>query len=75
MGGDDAFVAELIQQFMTDAPGLVSAGRAALEAGDASEGRRAAHTLKSNAAGQLGAIAGELERVFEALRLATGQPR
>ena len=50
MGGDDAFVAELIEQFVTDSPALVSAARKGLEAGDAEEVRRAAHTLKSNAA-------------------------
>ncbi|HET8525553.1 MAG TPA: GAF domain-containing protein, partial [Actinomycetota bacterium] len=50
MGGDDAFVAELIDQFVTDSPALVAAARKGLEAGDAEEVRRAAHTLKSNAA-------------------------
>jgi CheY-like chemotaxis protein/HPt (histidine-containing phosphotransfer) domain-containing protein len=50
MGGDDAFVAELIDQFVTDSPALVAAARKGLEAGDADEVRRAAHTLKSNAA-------------------------
>jgi HPt (histidine-containing phosphotransfer) domain-containing protein len=50
MGGDDAFVAELIEQFVTDSPALVKAARQGLEAGDAEEVRRAAHTLKSNAA-------------------------
>jgi CheY-like chemotaxis protein/HPt (histidine-containing phosphotransfer) domain-containing protein len=50
MGGDDAFVAELIEQFVTDSPALVKAARQGLEAGDADEVRRAAHTLKSNAA-------------------------
>jgi signal transduction histidine kinase/DNA-binding response OmpR family regulator len=50
MGGDDAFVNELIEQFVTDSPALVAAARRGLEAGDADEVRRAAHTLKSNAA-------------------------
>jgi CheY-like chemotaxis protein/HPt (histidine-containing phosphotransfer) domain-containing protein len=50
MGGDEGFVAELIDQFAVDAPGLVAAARAGLEAGDAGEVYRAAHTLKSNAA-------------------------
>jgi HPt (histidine-containing phosphotransfer) domain-containing protein len=50
MGGDDAFVAELIEQFVTDSPALVAAARNGLVAGDAEEVRRAAHTLKSNAA-------------------------
>jgi signal transduction histidine kinase/DNA-binding response OmpR family regulator len=50
MGGDEAFVAELIEQFVTDSPALVAAARRGLEEGDAEEVRRAAHTLKSNAA-------------------------
>jgi GAF domain-containing protein/CheY-like chemotaxis protein/HPt (histidine-containing phosphotransfer) domain-containing protein len=50
MGGDETFVAELIEQFVTDSPALVAAARHGLEAGDADEVRRAAHTLKSNAA-------------------------
>ena len=50
MGGDDAFVAELVDQFVTDSPALVAAARRGLEAGDPDEVRRAAHTLKSNAA-------------------------
>jgi GAF domain-containing protein/DNA-binding response OmpR family regulator len=50
MGGDDAFVAELIDQFVADSPALVAAARKGLEAGNPEEVRRAAHTLKSNAA-------------------------
>ena len=50
MGGDDAFVGELIDQFLDDAPSLVAAARRALDAHDVEEVRRAAHTLKSNAA-------------------------
>jgi CheY-like chemotaxis protein len=74
MGGDDAFVAELIEQFVTDSPTLVAGARKGLETGDAEEVRRAAHTLKSNAATmganeladrsrrlELAAKAGELE--------------
>jgi GAF domain-containing protein/DNA-binding response OmpR family regulator len=49
-GGDEGFVSELIEQFVADAPRLVAAARAGLDAGDAEEVRRAAHTLKSNAA-------------------------
>jgi len=43
-------VAELIDQFVTESPALVAAARKGLEAGDTDEVRRAAHTLKSNAA-------------------------
>ncbi len=49
--GDDAgFVSELIEGFAQDAPALVAAAREALARGDTAEVRRAAHTLKSNAA-------------------------
>jgi GAF domain-containing protein/CheY-like chemotaxis protein/HPt (histidine-containing phosphotransfer) domain-containing protein len=49
-GGDAGFVSELIDQFVSESPGLVAAARAGLDAGNADEVRRAAHTLKSNAA-------------------------
>jgi GAF domain-containing protein/CheY-like chemotaxis protein/HPt (histidine-containing phosphotransfer) domain-containing protein len=49
-GGDAEFISELIDQFIAEAPELVAVARAGLEAGDADEVRRAAHTLKSNAA-------------------------
>jgi len=45
LGGDE-FVAELVQTFLADAPDLL----AALQCSDARDVRRAAHTLKSNAA-------------------------
>ncbi|HYX79865.1 MAG TPA: response regulator, partial [Actinomycetota bacterium] len=79
-GGDATFVSELIDQFVADAPGLVEAARAGLQARDPDGLRRAAHTLKSNAAtfGAHGladrsraledaAKAGELDRVAELL--------
>ena len=43
-------MADLIAQFLRDAPGLVTAIREGQAAGDADGVRRAAHTLKSNAA-------------------------
>jgi GAF domain-containing protein/CheY-like chemotaxis protein len=49
-GGDAAFVADLIDQFVSESPALVEAARGGLESGDADGVRRAAHTLKSNAA-------------------------
>ena len=49
-GGDIGFVTELVGQFLSDAPTMVDAARSSLEAGEADEVRRAAHTLKSNAA-------------------------
>jgi GAF domain-containing protein/CheY-like chemotaxis protein len=49
-GGDAGFVSELIEQFVADTPALIVAARDGLARGDAQEVRRAAHTLKSNAA-------------------------
>jgi HPt (histidine-containing phosphotransfer) domain-containing protein len=49
-GGDTGFVGELIVQFLSDASTLIDTARSNLAAGDADEVRRAAHTLKSNAA-------------------------
>jgi HPt (histidine-containing phosphotransfer) domain-containing protein len=49
-GGDTDFVGELIEQFLNDAPGLVDAARKGLAVGEIDDVRRAAHTLKSNAA-------------------------
>jgi HPt (histidine-containing phosphotransfer) domain-containing protein len=46
--GDDAFLAEVIDAFLGDAPGLLAALRTSHVAGDAEVLRRAAHTLKSN---------------------------
>ena len=50
VGDDTTFVEELIEGFAQDAPVLVAAAREGLSRGDAAEVRRAAHTLKSNAA-------------------------
>jgi CheY-like chemotaxis protein len=49
LGGDE-FLAELVDAFLVEAPGLLATMRRALEQGDADEVRRAAHTLKSNGA-------------------------
>jgi HPt (histidine-containing phosphotransfer) domain-containing protein len=79
MGGDDAFVAELIDQFVTDSPGLVATARKGLEAGDADEVRRAAHTLKSNAAtfgaNELADRSSRLEAAAKASQLEDGPAR
>jgi GAF domain-containing protein/CheY-like chemotaxis protein/HPt (histidine-containing phosphotransfer) domain-containing protein len=79
MGGDDAFVAELIDQFVTDSPALVAAARKGLEAGDADEVRRAAHTLKSNAAtfgaNELADRSSRLEAAAKAGQLEDGPAR
>jgi adenylate cyclase len=50
MGGDPEFVAELVEQFIAESPDLISAARSGLASADVEEVRRAAHTLKSNAA-------------------------
>jgi HPt (histidine-containing phosphotransfer) domain-containing protein len=42
------FVAELIDTFLEEAPGMLAALRRAQAAGDADAFRRAAHSLKSN---------------------------
>jgi CheY-like chemotaxis protein/HPt (histidine-containing phosphotransfer) domain-containing protein len=47
--GDPAFVADLVDTFLREAPVLVAGLKTARQSGDAEEGRRAAHTLKSNA--------------------------
>ncbi|RIH90603.1 Signal transduction histidine-protein kinase BarA [Calidithermus terrae] len=53
-GGDGAFLAELAETFLHDAPALIQGLEQALRAGDAAGVRMAAHTLKSNGA-QFGA--------------------
>ena len=59
------FVAELVDTFLEEAPGLLTELRSARADGDAERFRRAAHSLKSNGntfgALQLAAMARELE--------------
>ena len=59
----DEFVADLVDTFRAEAPGLLGA----LGSADPEEVRRAAHTLKSNAAtfgaGELEALCRELEEL------------
>jgi HPt (histidine-containing phosphotransfer) domain-containing protein len=54
-GGDAEFIRELIDTYVTDAPGLFEQMHTALAGGDAETFRRAAHSLKSNSA-SLGAL-------------------
>ena len=49
-GGDWEFMAELADAFYEDAPKLLQEAQQAWQAGDAETLRRAAHSLKSNAA-------------------------
>ncbi|MCQ3937712.1 MAG: histidine kinase [Chloroflexi bacterium] len=64
--GED-FIGELIRAFLDDAPLQIAQMKTALANGDAESFRRAAHTLKSNAATfgavELTALARELERL------------
>jgi HPt (histidine-containing phosphotransfer) domain-containing protein len=64
MSGDD-FINELIDTFLEDAPKLIAELKSALEAKNTDTFRRAAHSMKSNAAtfgaSQLAALAKELE--------------
>jgi PAS domain S-box-containing protein len=55
-GNDAAFIQELVNTYLTDAPQLFAQMRSALAAADAETFRRAAHSLKSNSA-SLGALA------------------
>lgn len=50
MGGDADTVRELVQSFLTEGPTLLSEGRRAALAADATTCQRAYHTLKGNAA-------------------------
>jgi HPt (histidine-containing phosphotransfer) domain-containing protein len=64
-GDDRAFVRELVETFLTDAPAQFEAMTAAVEADDATALVRPAHTLKSSSATvgamRLSSIARELE--------------
>ena len=50
VGGDREFLAELIETYLGDGPGVFEDLRAGLAADDAAVVRRAAHTLKSTSA-------------------------
>jgi HPt (histidine-containing phosphotransfer) domain-containing protein len=72
-GGEAAFIQELIDTYLTDAPELFAQMRSALGAADAETFRRAAHSLKSNSASlgalTLSALAKELEMMGKAANL------
>jgi HPt (histidine-containing phosphotransfer) domain-containing protein len=67
------FINELIDTFLDDAPGMVREMKSALETNDADSFRRAAHSMKSNAAtfgaGQLAELAKRLETLGRENRL------
>jgi len=56
VGGDRTFLAELVQAYLGDSPGLLGEMRAGSRSDDRTALRRAAHTLKSTSA-SLGATA------------------
>ena len=64
MSGDD-FINELIDTFLEDAPNMIAEIKSALADNDADTFRRAAHSMKSNAAtfgaNELAELAKELE--------------
>ena len=72
-GGEAAFIGELIDTYLTDAPALFAQMRSALAAADADTFRRAAHSLKSNSASlgalTLSALAKDLEMMGKAANL------
>jgi HPt (histidine-containing phosphotransfer) domain-containing protein len=63
--GGEAFLAEVIDTFLSDAPALVATLRTAQEQGETEELRRVAHTLKANGqtfgAGRFAELCRELE--------------
>lgn len=67
------FVGELVETFLEEAPGLIEQLRLALETGDVETFRRAAHSVKTNAATfgalPLNALAKELEFMARENRL------
>jgi CheY-like chemotaxis protein len=70
VGGDTAFLSELIDTYFSDATELLAAMRRALTDGKVEEFRRAAHSLKSNSANlgamRLSGLAKELEMMGKA---------
>ena len=72
MSGED-FINELIDTFLEDAPKMIAEIQSALAANNAEEFRRAAHSMKSNAAtfgaSGLTALAKELEMLGKENRL------
>jgi HPt (histidine-containing phosphotransfer) domain-containing protein len=67
VGGDKAFLGEMIATFLSDSPKLIVAMQRALVSNNAEDFRRAAHTLKSNSANfgatNLSQMAKELEEM------------
>jgi HPt (histidine-containing phosphotransfer) domain-containing protein len=66
-GGDAAFLEEMFETFLADAPGMLAEMRQSLEQGDAATLRRAAHSLKSNSADFGAKVLSDLCREVEML--------
>jgi len=70
VGDDPEFLAELVDEFLADAPNQLEALKSAAASGDAAGARRAAHTLKGNGrtfgAGVLASLCQEAESAAEA---------
>jgi HPt (histidine-containing phosphotransfer) domain-containing protein len=70
---DPGFIGQLVDTFLEDAPGQFSAMKAALASEKPEDFRRAAHSVKSNAAtfgaGRLAELARELEMLGRENRL------
>ena len=70
VGGEPAYLVELIDSFLEEAPALLTSLRQALEGGDAAELRLAAHTIKSSSydfgATTLAELCQELENMGKA---------
>jgi histidine phosphotransfer protein HptB len=65
VGNDPSFLAEMIDTFLEDAPGLIADMQTAATSADVDSLRRAAHTLKSNSL-TFGAVRlGDLSREIE----------
>ena len=79
VGDDDEFLAELIDEFLADAPLQLESLREGLGTGDAERARRAAHTLKGTSrtfgAGALGLLCEEVEAQLAAGDLDAGLAR
>lgn len=65
VGGDQEFLAELLQTYFDDSPRLLEAMRAALAADNAEEFRRAAHSFKSNSKNFGAVVLSELAKGLE----------
>ena len=65
VGDDEAFVAEVVDAYLADAPLQVAAMRASLGAGDLATLGRHAHTLKGNSRGVGAVELAEVSRVLE----------